>query len=347
MIESRRLRQFLAVYELGSIGQAAERLLLTQPALSKSLRGLEDELGVRLFDRTPQGVLPTGYGELLAGHARIIEAQLRQAEAAIGAMRGKAQGHVVAGIAPSVAAKLMPLATIALRQRHPGIELSVIEGLAEDLLPQLRDGQVDVAIGAWATETRVPGAGFTAEMIVVDALEAFVRESHPLVDAARPIALETLLDCQWALPPESQAWRQIFDGLFTERGLVPPRPSVVSTSAGYLKSLMLQGDYLSFLPSQLITPETDGLVPLPIDAPRMHPDISMIFQDGRWRRRRWPRWSRCCARLGGSLRRRAGGKVRGRAAGADVFVMPNLFQHPSCAWKIGPGGGVDAETRSA
>ena len=42
----------------------------------------------------------------------------------------------------------------------------------------------------------------------------------------------------------------------------------------------MQGDYLSFLPSQLITPETDGLVPLPIDAPRTHPDISMIFQDG-------------------------------------------------------------------
>ena len=112
MIESRRLRHFLAVFELGSIGQAADKLLLTQPALSKSLRSLEDELGARLFDRTPMGVVATVFGEALAMHAKAIEAQLRSAEAAIGALRGKAKGRVTVGIGPSVAPSLMPQATL-------------------------------------------------------------------------------------------------------------------------------------------------------------------------------------------------------------------------------------------
>lgn len=276
MIESRRLRQFLAVYELGSIGQAAEKMLLTQPALSKSLRSLEDELGVRLFDRTPVGVVPTVFGETLAMHAKGIEAQLRQAEAAIGALRGKAKGHVVAGIGPSVAPNLMPLATIYLQRLHPGIELSVVEGLVDDLVPQLRRGQIDVAVGAWP---RLADPDFSTETIIVDTLEVFARASHPLAARAGPVGLDMLIGHQWALPPASQKWRQHFDALFIEQGLSPPSPSVTSTSATFLKSLMRRGDYLSFLPSQLISRDGDGLVALPIDAPRLRPDISMSFRE--------------------------------------------------------------------
>jgi len=276
MIESRRLRQFLAVYELGSIGQAADKMLLTQPALSKSLRSLEDELGVRLFDRTPMGVVPTVFGDTLAMHAKGIEAQLRQAEAAIGALRGKAKGHVVAGIGPSVARNLMPLATISLQRLHPGIELSVVEGLVDDLVPQLRRGQIDVAIGAWP---KLADPDFSTELIIVDTLEVFARASHPLAQLADTVPLQTLLDYQWALPPGTQKWRQHFDTLFVDQGLSPPHPSVTSTSATYLKSLMQRGDYLSFLPSQLIDRDTDGLVPVPIAAPRLNPDISMSFRE--------------------------------------------------------------------
>ena len=275
MIESRRLRHFLAVFELGSIGQAADKLLLTQPALSKSLRGLEEELGVRLFDRTPVGVVPTVFGEALAMHAKAIEAQLRSAEAAIGALRGAAAGHVKVGIGPSVAPGLMPQATVALQRLHPGIELTVIEGLVDDLVPQLRRGQLDVAIGSWP---RLADPDFSTEVILVDSLEVFVRAGHPLA-ALGPQPLSALLSYPWALPPATQKWRQQFDALFIERGLSPPRPAVTSNSASYLKALMRFGDHLSYLPAQLISAETDGLVALAVDAPRLAPEISMSFRE--------------------------------------------------------------------
>lgn len=276
MLESRRLRQFLAVYELGSIGQAAERLLLTQPALSKSLRSLEDELGVRLFDRTPVGVVPTVFGDALASHAKSIEAQLRQAEAAIGALRGKAKGHVVAGIGPSVAPDLMPMVTLSLQRRNPGIELSVLEGLVDDLVPQLRRGQIDVIVGAWP---RLSDADFATEVIFRDHLCVFARRQHPLAEAGEPLSLELLSSQAWALPPATQKWRQHFDGLFVERGLAPPKPAVTSTSASFLKGLLREADYLSFLPRLLVEADDQILVPLPVAADWPQPDISMSFRE--------------------------------------------------------------------
>lgn len=275
MIESRRLRHFLAVFELGSIGQAADKLLLTQPALTKSLRSLEDELGVRLFDRTPMGVVATVFGEAQAMHAKAIEAQLRSAEAAIGALRGKAKGRVTVGIGPSVAPNLMPQATLTLQRLHPGIELTVIEGLVDDLVPQLRRGQLDVAVGAWP---KLADPDFSTEVIVADTLDVYVRAGHPLADSTA-LTLQSLLAYPWALPPATQKWRQQFDQLFIEQGLSPPRPTVTSNSASYLKALMRRGDYLSYLPGQLVVGDTDGLVALDVDVAHLSPEISMTFRE--------------------------------------------------------------------
>jgi DNA-binding transcriptional LysR family regulator len=275
MLESRRLRHFLAVYELGSIGQAAEKLLLTQPALSKSIRQLEDELGVRLFDRTPMGVVPTVFGNALAMHAKSIEAQIRNAEAQIANLKGKAQGHVTIGIGPSLSRNIMPAATTTLARRQPGIALTVIEGLVDDLLPQLRRGELDLMVGAWP---KIADPMFTTEVVLVDRLEVVARAGHPL--AGRPVRRQELLDYPWALPPASQKWRQALDDLFMERGLEPPKPQVVSNSAGYLQALIRQSDYLSFLPRQLL--DLDGaadFTTLEVDMARLEPEISMTFRE--------------------------------------------------------------------
>jgi len=274
MLESRRLRHFLTTYELGSIGQAAEKLLLTQPALSKSIRQLEDELGVRLFDRTTMGVVPTVYGNALAMHAKSIEAQVRQAEAAIKSLKGKAKGHVCIGVGPSVATNLMPAATVMLQRLQPDIELTVTEGLVDELIPALRRNEIDVAIGAWP---RVADVAFATEVLMRDVIEVVAREGHPL--AGRRVALTDLLAQPWALPPATQRWRQALDELFFAQGLSPPKPVVTSNSAGYLVALMRRSDFLSFLPRQLVG--ADGcLTPIEVDGlDRFEPDISITYKE--------------------------------------------------------------------
>jgi len=276
MLESRRIRHFLAVYELGSIGRACERLFLTQPALSKSIRQLEDELGVRLFDRTPMGVVPTVFGNALALHAKSIEAQIRNAEAQISSLKGSAQGHVTIGIGPSVARNIMPAATSTLRNLQPGIALTVIEGLVDDLLPRLRRRELDLIIGSWP---RVADPMFTTEILLVDRLDVFARKEHPL-SGKKAIRCEELLNYPWALPPASQKWRQSLDELFIAQGLTPPQAQVVSNSSSYLEALIRSSDFLSFLPRQLLNLEADeDLTTLDVEMERLEPEISMSFRE--------------------------------------------------------------------
>jgi DNA-binding transcriptional LysR family regulator len=273
MLESRRLKHFLTIYELGSIGQAAEKLLLTQPALSKSVRLLEDSLGVQLFERTTLGVVPTVFGKALALHAKAIEAQVRHAEAQIASLRGTAKGQVTVGIGPSIASAIMPIATLRIQERQLGIELSVTEGLVDDLIPALRRGEIDLAIGGWP---KVADPAFTAEVVGWDRIQVFARRGHPLV--GRPVELTELLDHPWALPPSSQRWRQQLDEFFFAQGLSPPKPAVVSNSASYLKSLMLKGDYLSFLPGQ-VAAASEALLPLELQLPRLTAEVSLTYKE--------------------------------------------------------------------
>jgi DNA-binding transcriptional LysR family regulator len=272
MLESRRLKHFLTIYELGSIGQAAEKLLLTQPALSKSVRLLEDSLGVKLFERTTLGVVPTVYGKALALHAKAIEAQVRHAEAQIASLQGTAKGQVTVGIGPSLAPGLMPRATLRIQERQLGIQLSVIEGLVDDLIPALRRGEIDLAIGAWP---KVTDPAFTTEVLAQDPIQVFVRAGHPL--CGRNVELADLLEHPWALPPSSQRWRQQLDEFFFAQGLSPPKPAVVSNSATYLMSLIRQGDYVSFLPAQLAR-SSDPLAAIDVLLSPLTADISLTYK---------------------------------------------------------------------
>lgn len=272
MLESKRLKHFLTVYELGSIGQAAEKLLLTQPALSKSLRLLEDTLGVRLFERTTLGVVPTVFGKALALHAKAIEAQVRHAEAQISSLRGLAAGQVTVGVGPSIANQLMPLATERLRGRKLDVELVVTEGLVDDLVPALRRGEIDIAVGSWP---RTAEPAFTSEVIAMDQIRVFAHEDHPLV--GKRVGLAELIEHRWVQPPASQRWRQQFEEQFFDSGLPAPKASVVTNSSTYMKALLREQGYLSFLPGLLVT--EDYFRPIETDLPQFPVEISLTYKE--------------------------------------------------------------------
>jgi DNA-binding transcriptional LysR family regulator len=214
ILDSRRLRHFLAVYDMRTIGQAADKLCVTQPALSKSIRQLEEDLQAKLFDRTPLGVVPTVFGELLAQHAKIIRSEMRHAELEIAGLRGAVRGQVTIGVGPSIAANLMPIAARRLRLQRPGIRLTVTEGLVDTLIPALRRGELDLAVGSWP---RVADADLTAEVLMQDHVCVVAGLTHPLAGKDR-VELGDLLEYPWSLPPESQRWRQLLEETFLAQG---------------------------------------------------------------------------------------------------------------------------------
>ena len=277
LLDSRRLKHFLAVYDLRSIGQAAEKLFLTQPALSKSIRQLEEDLEVKLFDRTPLGVVPTVYGDALAQHARVIRSEMRHAETEIANLRGAVKGHVTVGCGPSVAASLMPLATEKLRKAKPGIRFTIIEGLVDTILPALRRGEIDLAVGAWP---RPADSDVTAETLVRDRVCVVAGPRHPLT-RKKAVELSDLLEFPWVLPPESQRFRQLLEETFLAKGLSPPVPTVTSNSATFIRTMLLDNVSLSFLPVQSLPlrNRSSTLVALPVSGLSREIEVTITFRE--------------------------------------------------------------------
>lgn len=275
-LDWRRVRQFLYVYERGSIGQAANELNVTQPALSKSLRSLEQDLQVKLFERTPLGVVPTVFGDALALHAKAIQAELRHAETQIEYMRGAVRGHVTVGIGPSMAPSFMPMAALRLLNDRPGIKLTVREGMGSELIPALRRGEVDLAVGTWP---QIEEADLAREVIFRDRLGVFAGAGHPLFSSDPHLG--ALQDYPWALPPREQAWRRRLDEVFITRGLAPLVASVESNSSNFLKALLAGNRFLTFLPGQSLWREVQAGVVAMLDVPELtlETDVSMLYRE--------------------------------------------------------------------
>ena len=275
-MHSRRLRHFLAVYEHHSLGRAAEELHVTQPALSKSIQQLEGELKVKLFERTPGGMVPTLYGEALSLHAKVIEAEMQNAAREIATLSGAAKGEITVGVTPSVAANIVPRTFLKLQEERPGINLRVMEGLMENHVPALRRGELDVVIGGWV---RGIHPDLTTEIILREDILVFAGAQHPL--ALKPtIQLESLLEYPWVMPPHTQFWLQLFEKTFIARGMPPPIPSAVTNSAGFIKAMLTRGNYLSALPSQLLGSEREVrvVVALPIAELSVQMDITATYR---------------------------------------------------------------------
>jgi len=267
-MDTRQLRHFLAVYQHRSIGQAANALRLTQPALSKSLCRLERDLDVKLFERTPLGVVPTVFGESLALNARTITAELQQAERALAELRGGGRGRVTVGIGPSMAHNLLPEVTIHLAEVYPDVRLAVVEGLVDELLPMLRRGEIDVAIGSWP---RTLDGDLAAETLFTDTIRVLAAANHPL--ARRKAELTDLLDYPWVLPPGNQRWRQRMNESFLTWSMAPPEPCMVANCATYIRALLLRGQFLTFLPMQVVAGAGGDVLALDCDL-QMETDVT-------------------------------------------------------------------------
>jgi len=140
------LRNFLLVVEQGSISNAATLARLSQPALSRQLRSLEEEFGAELFTRKRRGVELTEAGEALALQARRILANMREAQVAIDAVTGKRGGRIALGVPPSLAGLILPDLIREARAAMPDVRLAVREGQPDALCAQVLEGQLDMAI---------------------------------------------------------------------------------------------------------------------------------------------------------------------------------------------------------
>jgi len=246
-----QIRDFLAVVDGGSIRAAARRLALSQPALTKSLRQLERELGVVLLARGVRGARPTEFGNAFLAHARAVDADLRRARDDLERLRGSKEGSLSIGSGPGPALGLLPEVLARLRARWPQARLRVVDVTPSEVVPGLRDGSLELAVCA-----RVEPLAGAARECEVEALyrnEAAIvaRRGHPLARARR---MAELAEAEWirsGYPTDLSA----LPDRFRKAGLAAPRYRVDCPSFLLVPELVAQSDLLAVVPWQIAARE--------------------------------------------------------------------------------------------
>jgi DNA-binding transcriptional LysR family regulator len=250
-MELRQLRHFVAVVECGNLSQAARKVHISQPALTRSIKALEDLLRARLLDRKPRGVVPTATGEVFYQHAKLILNECRRAKEDVSGVEAGAVGQVNIGIAAMFAAFIIDEAVANVTEHFPKLHVSVTEGFYEDLIAQLRDGHLD------AIFTNFPVASVESDLALeplwtVTAV-TLVAARHPLA-RKRKIAAADVADAKWVVVNQPHV-AETFDHLFAENRLAMPASTVRTNSLDLIKALVLRRGFVSFLPEHLVSEE--------------------------------------------------------------------------------------------
>ncbi|MEV5876383.1 LysR family transcriptional regulator [Streptomyces sp. NPDC052101] len=203
-VDTRLLRSFLAVAEEGSLTRAAERVFVSQPALTKQIRQLETQLGVRLFDRSRAGMAPTDAGRELARRAPAVLAAWDDALRATKATGRQAARVLRVGFVASAANEATREIVAEFARRRPGWRVELRQAAWTNPSAGLADGDVDAAL------LRLPFPGQAAlrvEVLFSEARWVALPSGHPLAGRAE-IAFRELWDEPFvAAPEETGAWR--------------------------------------------------------------------------------------------------------------------------------------------
>ena len=145
-LENFRLKVFRTAAEHLNFREAAERLFLTQPAITLQIKALEDELGVRLCDRTAHRVSLTSHGSLLLRYAKRIAAIISEVERELGAQDGMASGELSLGVSTTIAQYVLPRLLGAFLDEHPRVQFSLHSGNTSQIVQSLLDDRVSVGL---------------------------------------------------------------------------------------------------------------------------------------------------------------------------------------------------------
>jgi DNA-binding transcriptional LysR family regulator len=159
-MELRHLRYFVAVAEEQNVTRAAARLHVSQPPLSRQIRELEDELGVKLFERTAKSIEITPAGEVFLVEARAVLQRVNQAIQTLKAVSGRKISEIHVGYAPSLTVEILPRALRGFETAEPGVRAHLHDLSTDEMLERLHDRELDVALMIRPAEKRMRGLVF-------------------------------------------------------------------------------------------------------------------------------------------------------------------------------------------
>lgn len=249
VMELRQLRYFEEIVRHGSFRRAADVLNLTQPALSKSMRALEEELGVQLLERGTHGISATVFGEILVDCAASVVRDIDRAVKEIETLNGRGGGLVRVGGMTTLMRVILPPTITRLRTADPNAEVRATIGLIDDLVAQLVRGDIDLAI--CSMEVGTSSEAIAGEKLIADRVQVVADHLHPLV-GRNNVSLSDLANQQWVLPGQLDSWRRRLTKIFAAGGEDGPHIAVEVGSSSLMAQIVAGTDFLSLLPSMVL-----------------------------------------------------------------------------------------------
>lgn len=263
-IKFRHLQIFIEVTQQKSVGKAAEILGLSQPAVTKTIRELEEILGVKLFEKEGRGIKLGRIGEVFLKYAGASVASVLQGVDSVNQALLQNAPPVRIGAMPTVSASLMPDAIQLYLKEKVGHEIQIVTGENAVLLDQLRRAELDLVVGRMAAPELMAGLSF--EHLYSEQVVFAVRAGHPLVEAKR-LRLNELRNYTILMPTLGSIIRPFVDRFLMANG-IPEMPIQIATvSEAFGHAFTRSADAVWIISEGVVSNDIkDGvLTTLPID----------------------------------------------------------------------------------
>lgn len=230
------LRMFAAVVRTGSFSRAAEILNISQPAASKGVREFELQVGCRLLNRTPKGVVPTAEGLALSQHAERLFAVERAAEQELSALRGLHNGSLRIGASTTIATYMIARYLGAFNSAYPAIDIHLVSANTQDIADKMASQDIDVGLVEGPIEVR----NVVAEPWRTDVMKLIVAPDHDFATAAQPIDVKRLENELLVVREQGSGSREVVTQALAAHAVEPLRTLEVGSTAA-IKQVVAAG----------------------------------------------------------------------------------------------------------
>ena len=240
------IRDVIAVADIGSLRAASRQLGRAQPAMSRSIKDIEEELGASLFERNATGVRLTPIGEAFVERARCIASEMQRVRDIVEQMKGGDTGTVTAVFSTAISVSLIQTVVPLFRKRYPNGVLKLSESLFPPIARELEDGLLDFYVGG--LDDALINPRFLVEKLWDNQRVVAARRGHPLLDAK---SVDELASAEW-LRGALLAGTAVadFEDIVSNLGLPPPKIVMQTGSAIQMLVTITSSDLLTVLPRQ-------------------------------------------------------------------------------------------------
>ncbi len=249
-----QLRALIALASAGSYAEASAATGLAQPSLHRAIGDLSVALKRKLVERRGKGVALTEQGRRTVRRFRLARAELDAGLSELSALLGRETGKITIGAMPLSRARILPAAVAAFHRTHPDVAINIVEGAFHELIEPLRDGDIDLMIGALRDPS--PGPDISQKPLFEDRPVVIGRKDHP-ASKSDP-SLEALAQFPWTIPASGTPLRDGWQRMFKARSIALPQVPIECGSVITIRQILIESDFLTLLSPDQVAVELEA-----------------------------------------------------------------------------------------